>query len=56
MIFFFSHGGGKVEMLLLYCIISSPLLKGATSSIPKGSQGNTGQGNLHHFNGFFGKL
>ena len=57
--FFFTWWGksGDVgQLCMLYCIISSPLLKGATGSIPKGSQGNTGQGNLHHFNGFFGKL
>ena len=44
--FFFTWWGksGDVgQLCMLYCIISSPLLKGATGSIPKGSQGNTEQ-------------
>ena len=43
--FFFTWWGkiGVGQLCMLYCIISSPLLKGATGSIPKGSQGNTGQ-------------
>ena len=58
MIFFHMVGksGGVGQLCMLYCITSSSLLKGATGSIPKGSQGNTEQWNLHHFDGFFGKL
>ena len=45
MIFFTWWGkrGGFGLLCMLYCIILSPLLKSATGSIPKGSQGNTGQ-------------
>ena len=35
--------GAFGQLCMLYCIISSPLLKGVTGSIPKGSQGNTGK-------------